>query len=146
MALILISLLLLLLIVGAFRRRFQEATLYWGRTMAGLDQSAHGSGMQDELTAPLQTSLTVAYWIACVAVFVRGFFVLPWYIALLWPIPFSVLKHLLVSWLPAPSSDYYRQRIITSLSSRRDRFLRTGNPKAEMASSYIAQLKRDASR
>ena len=144
LVLIFIAVLILLLIVGVVRKRFQEATLYWGRIMAGLDQAAQGRGMQDELTPPYQTNLMIAYWVACLGLFVWGFFVLPWYIALPWPVAFAAAKRLLKDRLPAPSSEHYRQKIIASLTSRRDRFLRVGdNLKGEITSRYITHLQRD---
>src|SRR5688572_27049737 len=72
-----------------------------------LGQSIHNRGLQDELTPPSQTNLTIGYWIACGAVFVWGFFLLPWYVALLWPIFFGIGNRWLKNWLPAPGSDHY---------------------------------------
>ena len=165
MIIIFTAVVLILLIIGTLHRRFQEATLHWGRLMTGLGElerqiqsakdagdaaqaaellgrSVHHRGLQDELTPPSQTNLTIGYWVAWLGTFAWGFFVLPWYIALLWPIFFGVAKRRVKNWLPAPSSEHYRQKIIRSLTSRRVRFLRTGdNLKAKMSTVYIEQLR-----
>ena len=165
MIVIFTAVVLILLVIGALHRRFQEATLHWGRVMAGLGElerqiqaakdagnvgqaseligrSVHHRGLQDELTSPSQINLTIGYWVAWLGTFAWGFFVLPWYIALLWPIFFGMAKRKVKNWLPAPSSEHYQQKIIGSLTSRRDRFLRTGDTlKANMSTVYIEQLR-----
>lgn len=81
MIVIFTAVVLILLVIGALHRRCQEATLHWGRVMAGLGElerqiqaakdagdagqvseligrSVHHRGLQDELTPPRQTNLT----------------------------------------------------------------------------------------
>jgi hypothetical protein len=105
-------------------------------------RSVHYRGLQDELTPPSQTNLTIGLWVAWLGTFAWGFFVLPWYITLLWPVFFGVAKRKLKNGLPAPSSEHYKQKIIGSLTLRRDRFQGTGDDlKAKMSTLYIEQLR-----
>jgi hypothetical protein len=165
MIVIFTSFLLLLVIVGAFRKRLQEATLHWGRAIAGQGQierdiqeakdsgqmeraaemlgcSIHNRGLQDELTPPRQRNLTVVYGFACVGMYVWGFFVLPWYVALPWPIFFGLAERFLKEWLPAPSSNHYRQKIISSLISRQNSFERKDDVVRVQATEYLLALLR----
>lgn len=139
--------------------------MHWGRLMAGLGElelqiqaakdagdagqaaellgrSVHHRGLQDELTPPGQTNLTIGYWVAWLGTFAWGFSSCPGTSRSRGPIIFGVAKRKVKNWLPAPSSEHYKQKIIGSLTSRRDRFLRTGdNLKAKMATLYIEQLR-----
>jgi hypothetical protein len=163
LVLIFVAILLLLLIVGAFRRRFQEATLHWGRVIAGqgqierdiqeakeagdtgraaelLGRSVHHRGLQDAITPPYLTHLTMTYWAACVGMYVWGFFVLPWYVAAPWPILFGATQRMVKSWLPAPGSDYCRRQIIQGLLLRQNRLKRKGDIAREQAADYMLTL------
>jgi hypothetical protein len=130
----------LLLVAAAYLSRLRQATLYWGRQIAGLGglrreideakasdpvkaaellgRSLHQRGFQDAITPPWHTGLTLLHWALCLATFVWGFFAVPWYIALFWPLPFGIVRRSLSSMLPSPQSQFYRQRLINSLESR----------------------------
>lgn len=155
----------LLLIVAVVRARFQQATLYWERTIAGvrdveedirrakeswnseyaaqlLGRSVHQRGFQDAITPLILTRVTIIYWVAWISVYVWGFFVLPLYVAIPWPIAYFAAKRVLKGWLPDPQSDYYRQKIIASLVSRRGRFDRSGDYVRANAAQYMVTLLR----
>jgi hypothetical protein len=166
MSAIFISSVLLLLILGIFRTRFQQATLHWGRAIAGLGRirgdieaaktsgdiadagellgaSIQQRGFQDAITPPQLTNLTIIYWPVCVGVYIWGFFALPWYIAIAWPIAFVAIKRVAASWLPDPGSDYYRQKIIANLVSRREGFRRSGDGIRVAATERMLMLLRE---
>ncbi len=155
---------ILLLVAGTLRTRFQQATLHWGRTIAGLGhveheitqakgsdaahaaellgRSAHQRGFQDAITPPRQTSLTISYWILCVAIYAWGFFVLPWYLAIAWPVLFVIGNRIFGSVLPAPDAEIYRQKIIASLEARCNRFRRAGDEVRLQAAEHMIMLLR----
>ena len=100
MILIFISALVILVVVTAFKRRLQQATLHWGRMIAGegqieqdiqeakdagdtgraaelLGSSVHHRGFQDAITPPHLANLTYCIWAACIGIYIWGFFILP---------------------------------------------------------------------
>jgi hypothetical protein len=149
MILIFALLVLILLGIGTYQSQLRRATLHWGRVIAGLGRirydidkaktsdpfkaaellgrSVHQRGFQDAITPPWLTKLTLLYWPICVATYTWGFFVLPWYIALLWPVAFVVGKRILTMMLPRPDSDSYRRQLVASLEARSERFRRVGD-------------------
>ena len=152
-----ICVILFLLVGGALRRRFQAATLHWGRVIASEEaanietpeadkqpRSVHNRGYQTAISPPYLANLTFVYWLGCVGTFVWGFFVLPWYIALAWPLIYGTLQRVVTAWLPSPSSDHYRDKIIDNLESRRSRFLRKDDLMRAQAATYMLTLLKQA--
>jgi hypothetical protein len=155
---------ILLLVVGACRRRLRQATLHWGRLIAGLgnvrhntDQakasdpvkaaellgrSVHQRGFQDAITPPWLTNLTFLYWSLCLGTFIWGFFVLPWYVAVTWPVVFVIGKRIFASMLPRPDSDFYRQKLIAGLESCCNQFRRVGDDMRLAAAGHMVGLLR----
>lgn len=153
----------LLLIVAVLQARFRQATLYWGRRIAGLGcievdiqeakdsgnlehsaellgRSVHQRGFQDAITPAVLTRITICYWVAFVGVYAWGFFLLPWYVAMVWPVAYFIAKRVLKAWIPDPRSDYYRKKIIASLASRRETFERSGDSERANAAEYMLTL------
>jgi hypothetical protein len=160
-----ISTLVILVIVSALKRRLQQATLHWGRLIAGegqieqdiqeakgagdtgraaelLGRSIHQRGLQDAITPPYVASLTYCIWAVCIGAYVWGWFVLPWYVAAPWPILFGPAQRMVKDRLPSPKSDYYRQKIIRSLESRQVRFKRQGDIGRSQATDLMLTLLR----
>lgn len=154
---------LVCLVCGVIRARFHLATLHWGRAIAGLDyieqeiQEAKASrnsaraieltvdginqrGFQDAITPPFLTGFTLTYWFVCASLFVWGFWVLPWYFALTWPLAYFVLGRLFQRLLPAPDSNFFRERFISSLTRRRQRYEQAGDHVRADAAEYMLML------
>jgi hypothetical protein len=109
-----------------------------------LGRSVHQRGFQDAITPPWHTRVTFLHWGLCLATYVWGFFILPWYVALLWPVPFAIVKRVIGSLLPSPSSQFYRRKLISSLESRCKQFDRAGDDmRLGAAAHMIARLHGD---
>jgi hypothetical protein len=154
----------MLLGIGTYQSQLRRATLHWGRVIAGLGhirrdvdeaktsdpvkaaellgRSVHQRGFQDAITPPWLTKLTLLYWPMCIAAYIWGFFVLPWYVALLWPVGFVVGKRILTMMLPRPDSDSYRQQLVASLEARSERFRRVGDDMRLAAARHMVDLLR----
>jgi hypothetical protein len=164
MIFVLTLLVVLLLVVGAYQSRLRQATLHWGRLIAGLgdvrgniDQakasdpvkaaellgaSVHQRGFQDAITPPWLTKLTFLYWSLCLATFIWGFFLLPWYIAVTWPVAFVMGKRIFGSMLPRADSDFYRQKLIDGLETRCNQFRHVGDDMRLAAAGHMVGLLR----
>lgn len=151
MSVVFLILIVSLLVVGTYLSGLQRATLYWGREIAGLGglrrdiddakasdpvkaaeilgRSVHQAGFQDAITPPWHTNATFLYWALCLAGFIGGFFILPWYIAVAWPVIFALVKRLAGSLFPSASSDFCRQKLLASLDSRCEQFRCAGDHK-----------------
>jgi hypothetical protein len=162
MIFVFISSLIILLVVGAYLSRLRQATLHWGRHIAGLDyirreideakaadpekaaelleRSVHQRGFQDAITPPWQTTFTFLHWGLCIVTYVWGFFILPWYVAALWPVPFGIIKRSVGNKLPSPDSHFYRQKLISGLESRCEQFERTGDDMRLGAAAHMIAL------
>jgi hypothetical protein len=144
-----LSIVLILLVIGVFCVGLERATMYWGCAMADpghCEQDIEHAGgaadtgylsermrsfiqqrdLQDSIRPPFLPALAITYWVACLAAYIWGFFSLPLYLAVFWPIVYVTSRRVLQGWMPDSSSDCYRQKIIASLSSRRERFKRSG--------------------
>ena len=157
---------LLLLVVGTFQSRLRQATLHWGRLIAGqehvrhdideakasdpakaaelLGRSVHHRGFQDAITPPWLTKLTFLHWAACVAIYIWGFFILPWYVAVAWPVAFVVGTRIFGSMLPRPESDSYRRKLLAGLEARCERFQSAGDDMRLAAATHMADLLRES--
>lgn len=153
-----------LVVTGAYPGRLRRATLYWGRLIAGLGhvqrdideakasdrvmaaellgRSVHQRGFQDAITPPWLTNFALLYWALCLATYIWGFFVLPWYVAAAWPVAFVVGKRIFASMLPRPDSDFYRQKLIAGLETRCNQFRRVGDDMRLAAAEYMVGLLR----
>ena len=160
-----ISILIILLVVGAYLSRLRQATLHWGRQIAGLShlrreideakasdpekaaellgRSVHQRGFQDAITPPWQTTFTFLHWGLCIVTYVCGFFILPWYAAALWPLPFAIIKRSVGNMLPSPDSQFYRQKLISGLESRCEQFDRAGDDMRLGAAAHMIALLHD---
>jgi len=158
--------LILVLVVGAYLSRLRQATLHWGRLIAGsghvqrdideakasdprlaaelLGRSVHPRGLQDAITPPWLTNFTFLYWAVCLGTLIWGFFVLPWYVAAAWPVAFVVGKRLFRSMLPRPQSDFLRDKVIANLERRCDQFRRVGDDVRLAAAAHMISLLRES--
>ncbi len=107
-----------------------------------LGRSVSKTGFQDAITPPWHTNVTFLYWALCLGAFIWGFLILPWYVAIAWPIVFGIGKRFVGSLLPSPDSEYYRQKLIGSLESRGDAFRRAGDPGRVAAVEHMIALLR----
>lgn len=162
MILVFSSVLIVLLVVGAYLSRLRQATLYWGRRIAGLGhirreideakasdpakaaellgRSLHHRGFQDAITPPWQTTFSFLHWALCIATYVWGFFILPLYIAVFLPLPFGIIKRGVGAILPSPDSRFYRRKLISSLESRCEQFDRVGDDMRLGAAAHMIVL------
>jgi hypothetical protein len=164
MIFVFVLVLIFLLVVGAYQSRLRQATLHWGRIIAGLghvqrdiDQakdsdpglagyllgrSVHQRGLQDAITPPWLANFTFLHWALCLGTFIWGFFILPWYVALTWPVAFVIGGRIFRSMLPRPDSDFYRKKLIAVLETRCNQFRRVGDDMRIAAAEHMAGLLR----
>jgi hypothetical protein len=157
--------LITLLGVGTYQSQLRRATLHWGRAIAGLEhirrdideakasdptkaaellgRSVHQRGFQDAITPPWLTRLTLLYWPICIATYIWGFLLLPWYAALLWPLAFVAGKRILTAMLPRPDSDSYHAQLVAGLEARSERFRCVGDEERLAAAQYMVNLLRE---
>jgi hypothetical protein len=153
-----------LVVTGAYQSRLRKATLHWGRLIAGLGhirrdidaakasdpvkaaeslgRSVDQRGFQDAITPRWHTNFTFLYWVLCLATYIWGFFVLPTYIAVAWPVAFVVGERIVGSMLPRPDSEFFRQKLIASLEGRCDQFRRVGDEMRLAAAGQMVDLLR----
>ncbi len=160
-----VLIIVLLLLLGTYQSQLRRATLYWGRLIAEpghirrdidetkpsdpvkaaelLGRSVHQRGFEDAITPPWLTRVTILYWGVCVATYIWGFFLFPWYLAVAWPIAFVLGKRILTNMLPRPDSDSYRQQLLASLEARCEQFRRAGDDIRLAAALHMASLMRE---
>ena len=157
------SLLVLLFVVGAFQVRVTEATLYWGRLITGeasVEKEvanarnsddpeavgyAYGSaigrrGFQDAITPPIHTKVAIVRKILNIGVYIWGFSLFPWWIAVFVPVPLFALTHMAARCLPQPYSDYFKEMLTDSLSARVHAYKADGNFMKSEAAAYMRDL------
>lgn len=151
-------------VLGTYTLKFQDATHYWGRRMAGEtsveaelakagegDEGAYQKGValgrsifnrsfQDAITPQVQNVRNVLFMVSVVAIPIIGFIYQEWYVAILGFIAVWFLVIILKKMLPHPGSDFFKRRILSSVSSRTARHERSGNALKAEAGNYMLML------
>lgn len=111
--------------VAICQYRLGEATLYWGKECAERSPVDPGSprGYQDDLTPPLNTKLYILRNFVSIGVYIWGFFVLPWWLAIVIPVPVRLAEAFLQRLLPQPQSVFFRNLLLTNLRDREQKYL-----------------------
>ncbi len=123
--------------LAAYTFSFQAATLYWGKRLAP-DNDLLPTGLQDAITPPAQTRCNLLSMVLLAITLIAGFFVFRWYWALVAFFVIYLGSALLKALLPKPDSDFFRERIESSLRSRLSRFQSSGDTgRAEAVSELL---------
>ena len=151
-------------VLGAYTQKFQSATHFWGRRMAGetsveaelakagegddgahqkgvaLGRSVFNRGFQDAITPQVQNVRNILFMMGVVATPIIGFIYQKWYVAILGFIAVWFLVIIMKKMLPHPGSDFFKRRILSSVRSRVARYERGGNALKAEAGNYMLML------
>ncbi len=134
---ILVSLILVTGLLGAYTMNFQKTTLILGKKLAP-DNPLLPAGFQDALTPKLQTVRNVTYFMLVLVVLIYSLIYYKWYYAAGFAgLTFFVMTPILKIALPKPGSDFYEQMIKKDLLKRQAQYSEAGNIEKESAITEI---------
>ncbi|MFC1620175.1 hypothetical protein ACFL45_09540 [Candidatus Neomarinimicrobiota bacterium] len=116
----------IIVLYSAYTLAFQGATLYWGKRIAS-DNPYLPTGLQDAITPPQQTRRNILMFILLPVALIAGFLVLKWYWAILSGLVVLISRRFAPVLFPGPQEPYYKERIISSLQTRRKKFENAGD-------------------
>ncbi len=126
---------------NGYTMAFQSATLYWGKWLSP-NNDLLPTGMQDAITPPAQSTRVFASLALLLAVAVAGGFVFRW-----WAAPIILFASFFGSGImkmlfPNPDSDFFRRKILNSLSQRESTYRKEGDYlRSEVAQDLLAKLR-----
>ena len=134
---ILIVLILVTGLLGAYTMNFQQTTLALGRKLVS-DNPSLPTGYQDAITPKMQTARNIIWPILIVVVFFYGLIFYKWY----WGLGFAVLTFFVVIPImklifPRAGSDFYKEKIKRAMLKRLAQYKKAGDENREVALSEI---------
>lgn len=129
---ILILLIILTGILGAYTQNFQKTTLALGKKLAP-DNPSLPTGFQDAITPKAQTLRNIVFFILILGILVYGLVFYKWYLAIAFTISAFLLTVILMIVLPRPESDFYIRKIKQDLLKRKSQYKKTGDADREIA-------------
>jgi hypothetical protein len=138
---ILINIFLVLLIlitvsIGAYTFKFQRATLYIGKKLAGGNPYLP-TGFQNSITPTIQTIRFIISIILFIITVAYCFIFFKWYLALVFIIVMFIATSIVMAFLPKEDSDYFKKKIKTGLLKRKLHYMNIGDDEKDEAIDYI---------